>query len=138
MITRKCYNLVFILAFITLMGCFGDKDISNQRDADLISIVRDARTGDAGKQVALTELKARYTALGWSMQALDRVIQGEIWAGMVREQLMESLGTPTDIKKEVKLSGIIERWTYETVPGSKLPKYKSVSLEKNAVTSWQT
>jgi len=56
-----------------------------------------------------------------------KIINGQIWIGMTKEMLGESLGVPYDVNRSVYTNLIKEQWVY----GS------DVYVENGIVTSWQ-
>ena len=51
---------------------------------------------------------------GWSSRQIQLVSQGRIAIGMTQEMVLESLGRPGDVVRNVSTSGVSESWTYYT------------------------
>jgi hypothetical protein len=62
----------------------------------------------AAKRQVLTQLYGERTA--------ERIMQGKTWVGMTREMVIQSVGEPQSIKREVFSSIVKEHWKYANGP----------------------
>lgn len=69
-----------------------------------------------------------------NMEIVRRIVDQTIWQGETREQLLESLGTPSDIEQSVMKTKTKETWKYTPVGKN---RYKNkVIVENGVVVGW--
>lgn len=59
----------------------------------------------------------------------SKILNNQVWIGMTKEMLGESLGHPQDINRTVTAGNVSEQWVYG--------RGRYVYLDNNIVTSWQ-
>jgi len=59
--------------------------------------------------------EAAIRATGWSKEIKARVIRGEAWIGMTREQARLSLGEPSNVIETITSAGRRELWSYNNL-----------------------
>ena len=53
-----------------------------------------------------------YTLINYGQELYNKLKEGHYWLGMTTEMAKISLGSPTDINRNVGLWGVHEQWVY--------------------------
>jgi len=66
---------------------------------------------------------------------VDRIIDGKIWQGQSREQLLDAIGEPEDVHQRVYKTKVKETWKYNEVARNRFGL--KVVLENGVVVGWE-
>jgi len=124
------YNVFMGAAATVLIGSIVDGIItSRERKREYNAFyIAEKEEERAAKLAGDDDRAARLTAL-YGDDVARRILKGEIWIGMGRDMLIESMGRPDDINTSTGSWGKDEQFCY---PGGKY-----VYVENGEVASWQ-
>jgi hypothetical protein len=83
-----------------------------------------------GHKARLAYLRRKYD----DEQAIDRIMKGYLWQGQTAEQLVDSLGDPADVDRQVLKTKTKEIWKYIHLGGDRYGL--RITLENSVVVGW--